>query len=107
VLAYYEELTKAKFIRNSLVYELLSLCISNSIRLFQMENAIRNMGLFDSHNMNQIEYFSAISKIQIFQSGDVIIKEGDFAEYFYFIVEGEVEVALENKDFMFFDFFKS
>lgn len=34
---------------------------------------------------------------------DVIIKQGDIAEYFYIIIDGDAEVCLEKRDFMYFD----
>ena len=38
-----------------------------------------------------------------FQEGDVIIKQDDVNEYFYYIQDGIVEVIIESMDFMFFD----
>lgn len=62
------------------------------------------MGLFDSHNLSQIEQFAANTDIQIYLPGDVIIKQGDIADNFFFVVEGILEVMLESRDFKFYDY---
>ena len=74
MLEYYDELTTAKFVKNELVYDLLNLGLSNSIKLFQLEESIKLMKLFDVNHMNKIEHFASLSKIIIFMPGDVIIK---------------------------------
>ena len=39
-----------------------------------------------------------VGRAQVVESGEVIVREGDPAHSMYFIAEGEVEVALKDKD---------
>ena len=62
------------------------------------------MSLFDRSTLTQIENFSNMMSITTFLPHDVIVKQGDLGKSFYIIIDGVTEVALEHKDFLFFDF---
>ena len=51
VILFYESLMGAKFVKNSDFYEALNLCLSNAVKLYQTEIPIKDMMLFDEHNM--------------------------------------------------------
>ncbi len=57
------------------------------------------MGLFDRHNIEQIESFASVIKIQIYLPNDIIVKQGDIGNDFYLIIDGFVEVRTETKDY--------
>jgi hypothetical protein len=47
VLEYYELKNDLRYIRNENFYELLNDSLTKTIKLYQTEEAIRNIGLFD------------------------------------------------------------
>ena len=51
VLEYYENLLGAKFVKNVEFYDILNLCLSNAVKLYQTEIPIKQMKLFDENNL--------------------------------------------------------
>lgn len=41
---------------------------------------------------------------RLYLEGDIIIKQGDMNDYFYYIHEGLAEVFMESHDFLYFDY---
>lgn len=58
VLEFYDFKNTIKYVRNQNFYELLNDNLTKMIKLFQTEEAIRKIGLFDKHNIHQIENFA-------------------------------------------------
>ena len=52
ILEYYEARKNVKIIRNMEFYKILNPNLIKLIKLFQTEEAIRDIGLFDIHNIN-------------------------------------------------------
>ena len=52
VLEYYELKNNMRFVKNEMFYKLINENLTKIVRLFQTEDAIRELGLFDKHNMN-------------------------------------------------------
>ncbi|CDW86569.1 voltage-gated ion channel superfamily [Stylonychia lemnae] len=104
VLAYYELKNSMKYVRNEQFYDLLNENLIKIVKLFQTEDAIRNLGLFDKNNQNQIENFANLMKIQLYLPSDVVAKQGDIGDYFYLVVDGLAEVRSEKRDFLYFDY---
>lgn len=93
-----------KYVKNEHFYKNMTETLKSTVKLFQTEQAIRKMGLFDQNNTNQIESFANIIQVAIFLPNDVIVKQGDIGDNFYIIIDGKAEVCSEKKDFLFFDF---
>ena len=60
---FYDTLTEAKFIRSEGFFDIFNEYITSQIKLHQVENAIREIGLFDEYSINQVEHFSSMTRI--------------------------------------------
>lgn len=51
------------------------------------------------------EYHDLVSQMRIetFQYGDIILKQNNINNKIFFIIEGMVEIILENQDYDFYD----
>eukprot|EP00347_Sterkiella_histriomuscorum_P016745 403352016 len=103
VLQYYDLKNSMRFVKNEQFYDLLNENLTKLVKLFQTEDAIMKINLFDKHNTNQIENFANLMKVSIYLPSDVVAKQGDIGDYFYVVIDGLAEVRSETKDFMFFD----
>ena len=57
----------------------------------------------DTRHDRMLSSFVNKVKLTYFMSGDIIIKQNDLNNHFYFIHKGLVEVCHEHKDFIYFD----
>lgn len=73
--------------------------------MFQLEDKIVASMLIQPSNINLIRQFASLFKIHFFLENEVIVKQNDIGDNFYLICEGIVEVALEYRDYQFFNYF--
>ena len=69
-----------------------------------MEETIKILEFVDKGNIRQIESFARHLKIEFFLAGDIIMKEGDIPNKFYFIHKGVAEALIELEDFDYFNY---
>ena len=99
VSEYYNNIVDSNFLGSAKLYELLSDCKSDFVKIFQ---------IFTSQNQQEeIEHFVTHLKLSFCLPGDIILKQGGNNNKFYFIHEGLVEVAQHEEDFEFYDFVKT
>lgn len=106
VISYYETVQMSKFIHNEQVYEYLNRCITDSVKLFQIEEIIEMSGLLSYNQRNHVVQLSSLFQIQFYQQNEFVIKQNDLPDYFYLICEGIVEVFQEKNDFVYFEYEK-
>lgn len=56
---------------------------------------LKGMNLFEFLKLDELKDIAALAKIEEFNSGDYIFKEGDKAEKIYLVLEGRVAVEIE------------
>jgi len=56
---------------------------------------LKGMNLFEFLKLNELKDIAALCKIEDFNGGDYIFKEGDKAEKIYLMLEGRVAVEIE------------
>jgi len=101
---YYDKITESMFIHNSSVYDLLSPPLVNTIKLYQADMRISSLSFINPYNLKQMESFAKNLEIVHYLEGDIIIKQGDMNEYFYYMHDGLAEVIMEFIDFIYFDY---
>ena len=72
-------------------------------KYFQTRKGIRKLPFLQKRKNNKLEAFWGDLEICFFLSGDIILKQGLFNEYVYFIIEGLTEVVLEHHDYEYYD----
>ena len=101
---FYDEMVKAKYIQDNKVYSLMSIHQANMVKMFQISKTIKCLHFIDHKNVRQVENFTNHLKLSFFLAGDIVIKEGNNNENFFYIHNGMAEVLLQNRDFSFFQF---
>lgn len=56
---------------------------------------LKGMNLFEFLKLDELKDIAALARIEEFNSGDYIFKEGDKAEKIYLVLEGRVAVEIE------------
>src|SRR3989338_556132 len=56
---------------------------------------LKGMNLFEFLKLEELKDIAALAKVEEFNSGDYIYKEGDKAEKIYMVLEGRVAVEIE------------
>lgn len=56
---------------------------------------LKGMDLFEFLRLDELKDIAALAKIEEFNSGDYVFKEGDKAEKIYLVLEGRVSVEIE------------
>lgn len=88
------------------MYDYLNPCVSDEMRLFQIEEAIIMSKIIHFDNENLIRNFASAFNIEFYEESEIIIKQNEIGTHFYLILEGIVEVAQEKVDFLYFDYTK-
>ena len=104
VLDFYEKMSEARYIKEARTYDMLSPNLTNYLKTFQIFDSLKNIKILDDTNKRQVYNFISKVEISYFLSGDIIIKEGNYNDTFYWIHKGIVEVIQEKINFQFFDF---
>lgn len=58
----------------------------------QLSADLIKLPFLDSKNYYELESFARLVKIDLFMPGDILLKEGDIASNFFFIMSGEMRV---------------
>ena len=103
VFEYYDKINQLNYITNDHVYELLSPCLSDVIKLFQIELTVIKLPFINPENRIQIEKFTRHIQLSFFLAGDIVIKQGLNNDKLYIIHEGLAEAIIEHKDFEHFN----
>ena len=103
VFEYYDKINQLNYITNHHVYELLSPCLSDVIKLFQIELTVIKLPFINPDNRMQIEKFTRHIKLSFFLAGDIIIKQGLNNDKLYYVHKGLAEAIIEHKDFEHFN----
>lgn len=56
---------------------------------------LKSMNLFEFLKLEELKDIAALAKVEEFNSGDYVFKEGDKAEKVYLVLEGRVAVEIE------------
>ncbi len=64
----------------------------------EIARRLKFLALFNACTPDELNKISLLSEIQFFNSGDVIIREGENAQALYIILEGQAKVFTKNKD---------
>jgi len=56
---------------------------------------LKSMNLFEFLKLEELKDIAALAKVEEFNSGDYVFKEGDKAEKIYLVLEGRVAVEIE------------
>ena len=56
----------------------------------QVEDALRNCEFFKSMDITRVSEISALGRVEVFEAGEDIFRQGDFGEKIYVIAEGHV-----------------
>jgi len=59
---------------------------------------VRDLPFFDSFDDDEIRDFSKNLSLRQVREGEVLFREGDVGDYLFFIVEGVIEIMLENEN---------
>ncbi len=62
-----------------------------------LSSSLKGFKLLDKLNKDQLEKIAGLCRSSSYKKGETIFKEGDKAEEFYFITEGNVALELEIK----------
>ena len=103
VFEFYDKINELNFITNHHIYELISPCLSDTIKLFQIEETVLKLPFINSENRMQIEKFTRHIQLSFFLAGDIVIKQGWHNEKLYYIHKGLAEAIIEHKDFEHFN----
>ena len=100
---YYDEVTEATYIKNSLVYEMISPQLADMVKLFQLKTTIVGLPFLNQNNVRQIESFCRNIELSFHLPGEIVVKQGTQNDSFYYVVKGFVEIILEHHNFDYFD----
>lgn len=100
---YYDNVSESMLIKNPEVYSLLSFSIADFMKLYQIRQSVNDIDFINRKHMRQIENFVTHLRIGFYLPEDIIIKQGENNNKFYYIHEGLVEVAQHDVDFEFFN----
>lgn len=73
---YYDKMTESRFIKNTSIYDLLSLNFANQLKTFQVIKWLRKINFINSNYLRQVESFSSYLSIKFYLAGDLIIGQG-------------------------------
>jgi len=104
VLEYYDEVTKAMYVKNTGVYSYLSTNMSDFVKLYQVRESIMNLSFINYSNKRQVESFVSKMQVSFYLPGDIIVKQGQKTTKFYYIHKGFVEVIQEKWDYVYFNY---
>ena len=103
VFEYYDKINELNYITNHHMYDLLSPCLSDTIKLFQIEMTVSKLPFINNENRMQIEKFTRHIQLSFFLAGDIVIKQGWYNDKLYYIHKGLAEAIIEHKDFEHFN----
>lgn len=107
VMEYYDNIVEAIYVKNPDMYNYVSKGMSDFIKIYQIRTSVMEISFINKSNFRQIENFVECMSIAFYLPGDIILKQGDSNEKFYYIHKGIVEVLQDDCDFIFFDFVKT
>lgn len=64
--------------------------------MYRLRMILRENLLLKSLTQEEIDYFSHQLSLRYFSKGKTIFKEGEHGDYLFFVIQGKVEVRLEN-----------
>ena len=85
------------------MYDILSPCLSDTVKLFQIEMTVSKLPFIHHENRIQIEKFTRHIQLSFFLAGDIVIKQGWYNDKLYYIHKGLAEAIIEYKDFEHFN----
>lgn len=84
-------------------FEHLNNFLQEQIILMKSRETISRISFIDINKEEKLKALALNLEIEHFQSGDIVLKQGDYGHKFCFIIDGLMEVILENKDYRFYD----
>lgn len=103
VIEYYDNVVELKFIKQAKIDNLVSKSLIEVIMLYQTNYKVSEIKFINPSNFKQMERLTYAFNWCFFLENDIIIKQDECNEYFYYIHEGIVEVIIESMDFMYFN----
>jgi len=58
---------------------------------------LRQMPVFDSLGRNQMREIVRLSRLRKYDAGEVLIKEGDYDQYIYFLIGGDLSILRDGE----------
>jgi len=104
VLDYYDEVLDGKFIKNQDLFETLSSNLSGKIKYYEIRESVMKLDFMNTTNLREIEKFVQMVSIKFYLAGDILIKQDEKNEKFFYIHKGMVEVFQHSEDFLYFDY---
>ena len=84
-------------------FEHLNNFLQEQIVLLKSRETISRISFIDINKEEKLKALVLNLEIEHFQSGDIVLKQGEYGHKFCFIISGLMEVILENKDYKFYD----
>ena len=103
VLKFYEKMKESSYQYKERAFEKLNHSIKELIILFQIDDTLNKISFIHQNNYELVQMIAFSMTVESFQAGDVIIKQDDIGSKFYFIIQGHVEVFIDNEDYEFFN----
>jgi hypothetical protein len=102
VIEYYDIVSESRLEYNKKAFQKLNHCLANKIFVSQCSNTFSRIWETDSQRARKIKNVAEYMEIKHFQSGDIILKQGERGTKVCFIIDGLTEIILENEDFQYY-----